>query len=51
MVRWIVLITIATALLLVGLSVIPHRERTRCLEDMPCWNCHTMGNRICGPGA
>lgn len=19
-----------------------------CTEDMPCWNCHTMGNRICG---
>jgi len=22
----------------------------RCTEDMPCWNCHTMGNKICGPG-
>ncbi len=21
---------------------------TRCVEDMPCWDCHTMGNRICG---
>lgn len=21
----------------------------RCEEDMACWNCHTMGNRICGP--
>lgn len=20
-----------------------------CQEDEPCWNCHTMGNRICGP--
>lgn len=20
----------------------------RCEEDMPCWNCHTMGNHICG---
>lgn len=20
----------------------------RCEEDMPCWDCHTMGNRICG---
>jgi hypothetical protein len=19
-----------------------------CQEDMPCWNCETMGNRICG---
>ena len=21
----------------------------RCEEDMPCWDCETMGNRICGP--
>jgi len=21
----------------------------QCQEDMPCWNCHTMGNHICGP--
>ena len=20
-----------------------------CREDMPCWDCATMGNRICGP--
>jgi hypothetical protein len=20
-----------------------------CVEDMPCWNCTTMGNRTCGP--
>lgn len=20
----------------------------RCEEDMPCWDCHTMGNHICG---
>lgn len=20
----------------------------RCEEDEPCWNCATMGNRICG---
>lgn len=20
-----------------------------CQEDDPCWNCHTMGNQICGP--
>jgi len=19
-----------------------------CQEDMPCWDCHTMGNHICG---
>jgi hypothetical protein len=22
---------------------------TRCEEDMPCWDCKTMGNHICGP--
>lgn len=22
-----------------------------CNEDEPCWNCLTMGNHICGPGA
>lgn len=21
----------------------------RCYEDMPCWNCDTMGNLVCGP--
>ena len=21
----------------------------RCEEDMDCWDCETMGNRICGP--
>ncbi|MFB9924892.1 hypothetical protein ACFORO_25990 [Amycolatopsis halotolerans] len=22
---------------------------TPCAEDEPCWDCHTMGNRKCGP--
>lgn len=22
----------------------------RCEEDQACWNCHTMGNRVCGNG-
>ncbi|AGU91975.1 hypothetical protein ADAWI_58 [Mycobacterium phage Adawi] len=22
----------------------------QCEEDEPCWDCTTMGNRICGPG-
>lgn len=26
----------------------PHRPSVACLEDMPCWDCHTDGNRICG---
>ncbi len=24
---------------------------TVCHEDEPCWDCETMGNKICGPGA
>jgi hypothetical protein len=27
-----------------------HSERTACLEDEPCWDCRTMGNRVCGSG-
>lgn len=23
-------------------------EQVTCEEDMPCWDCETMGNRICG---
>jgi hypothetical protein len=26
-----------------------HPAVTRCAEDDPCWDCATMGNRICGP--
>lgn len=22
---------------------------TQCMEDMDCWRCETMGNRVCGP--
>jgi hypothetical protein len=21
----------------------------KCEEDMPCWDCSTMGNKVCGP--
>jgi len=24
-------------------------QQINCQEDMACWNCHTMGNKICGP--
>jgi hypothetical protein len=27
------------------------RTQKTCWEDQPCWDCRTMGNRICGPGA
>jgi len=25
------------------------RANVECNEDEPCWDCETMGNRICGP--
>jgi hypothetical protein len=25
------------------------KPSTKCQEDDPCWNCHTMGNKKCGP--
>lgn len=28
---------------------IPETTTTLCFEDMECWDCETMGNRICGP--
>lgn len=28
---------------------LPINEPGACHEDMPCWDCETMGNRICGP--
>ncbi len=27
----------------------PHPKPVRCEEDMPCWDCTTMGNKVCGP--
>jgi hypothetical protein len=26
-----------------------HRAPTVCVEGDPCWNCTTMGNKLCGP--
>lgn len=34
-----------------GLSVNRAREESKpvpCEEDMPCWDCNTMGNKVCG---
>jgi hypothetical protein len=48
-----------TAILVVGIAIALDRRTipaipapstsTTCVEDMPCWDCTTMGNRICGP--
>lgn len=32
-----------------SIPVVPFTPAPRCEEDQPCWDCSTMGNRICGP--
>lgn len=31
-------------------SMVHHKSQEIIQEDDPHWNCHTMGNQICGPG-
>ncbi len=31
------------------LVIVKDDDGTACQEDEPCWDCHTMGNLICGP--
>jgi hypothetical protein len=26
-----------------------HAPVVQCQEDDPCWDCHSLGNRVCGP--
>lgn len=40
-------ISLTLASLIPGTSVTV--ESQRCEEDQSCWDCSTMGNRICGP--
>jgi hypothetical protein len=40
---FLVMLAIVITLIIVA-SVI----NTPCLEDMACWDCRTMGNRMCG---
>lgn len=52
---WLVVFLVAcTAVLLVVVLSGPVGETGpgtgACQEDMKCWDCRTMGNRICGPG-
>lgn len=44
------LVVFAVAVLTIALTGRAIDHQTRCTEDMPCWNCHTDGNRICGIG-
>lgn len=34
---------------LIGLTLAPHHQPAPVTEDSPGWDCHTMGNRECGP--
>jgi len=54
---WIVITTLC-GLMIVGILVIHdlslqlnrlQSTAITCQEDMPCWDCTTMGNKICGP--
>jgi hypothetical protein len=39
--------------LLAGATSCPAQDpkpTSKCHEGDPCWNCHTMGNKKCGPG-
>lgn len=54
----VALVVAATVLALVlagTLVVLAHDKLSDpapvCQEDEACWDCRTMGNRICGPGA
>lgn len=39
---------ITAAMLAMGAGGTAQAAKRPCVEDMPCWNCHTMGNRVCG---
>jgi hypothetical protein len=45
---------LASLLVLVGADAYAHSHArltlvpVTCQEDEPCWNCATMGNRVCG---
>ena len=30
-------------------QTVTEKVPVECQEDEPCWDCETMGNRICGP--
>lgn len=43
------LVALALTLGLLGVAVHRADAAEVCHEDQPCWDCETMGNRICGP--
>lgn len=36
------------AVLAGAILAVPGELSSPCLEDMPCWDCSSMGNGICG---
>lgn len=40
---------IIAATLLAAAYTHTSKASTVCAEDDPCWNCATMGNKLCGP--
>ena len=49
---WAIVLALSPLLIFSAWQVADSRQQhQRCAEDDPCWNCETMGNRICGPGA
>lgn len=55
--KLVALLAVLVGLLLYGLATYhpeadPGFERTgrttTCFEDQPCWDCKTMGNKVCG---
>lgn len=43
-------LTVLVSLVAIFILALPACGSTpvRCTEDMPCWDCTTMGNKICG---
>lgn len=41
--------TVALALVLLALAFPAKLAPGQVAEDDPSWNCHTMGNGVCGP--
>ena len=45
---WVALVIIAIYVGIVLLWTDSRLDKLECQEDQACWNCETMGNRICG---
>lgn len=52
--KWLMLLCILSLIACFGVStyygVTHSHQQHQIQEDDPGWDCHTMGNRICGPG-